>query len=104
MTATSLDGRAMLSTRPGILLIGYSPAPTTMRASKTQSVCGVAQQVRIRPAASSASDSALGWCAPWITRPSLSLLLHEPQAPPRQPEGGAAAARGGAPRAGSVRG
>ena len=84
--ATSAVGRSMLSTRPGILLIGYSPAPTTMRASTTQSVCGVAQQVRIRPAASSASDSALGWCAPWITRPSRSLLLHEPQAPSRPPQ------------------
>ena len=37
---------AMLSTRLGIFSTGNSPAPGTLRASITQSVCGVAQQVQ----------------------------------------------------------
>jgi hypothetical protein len=84
-TITSGAARSMLSTRLGIFSTGNSPAPGTLRASTTQSVCGVAQQVRMRPASSSVADSALSWCAPWITRPSSRRLLHEPQAPSRQP-------------------
>ena len=49
----------MLSTRLGSLSTGYSPAPGTLRASTTQSVCGVAQQVRMKPASSSATDKRL---------------------------------------------
>ena len=84
-TATSGAGRSSDSSRVGIFSTGCSPAPGTLRASTTQSVCGVAQQVRMKPAASSAGVSAFSWCAPWITRPSSSRLLHEPQAPSRQP-------------------
>ena len=39
---------SMASTRHGIFSTGYSPAPGTVRASITQSVCGVAQQVRMQ--------------------------------------------------------
>jgi hypothetical protein len=83
-TITSGAARSMLITRLGIFSTGCSPAPGTLRASTTQSVCGVAQQVRIRPAASSAAT------APWLVRAvdhaALSRrLLHEPQAPSRQP-------------------
>ena len=83
--ATSGAGRVMLPTRLGILSTANSPAPGTVRASTNRSVCGVAQQVRMKPAASSASESALCWWAPWITRPSSRRLLQEPQAPSRQP-------------------
>ena len=48
-TATSGAGLSMLSTRQGIFSTGNSPAPGTLRASTTQSVCGVAQQVRMKP-------------------------------------------------------
>ena len=84
-SATSGAGRSMDSTREGSFRMGKSPAPGTLRASTTQSVTGVAQQVRTQPASSSAGLRALDWCAPWITRPSSSRLLHEPQAPSRQP-------------------
>ena len=46
-----------------------------LRASTTQSVCGVAQQVRIQPASSSAADKAFRWCTPWITRPFEQAAL-----------------------------
>ena len=57
-TMTSGAARSICITRVGIFSTGCSPAPGTVRASTTQSVCGVAQQVRIRPASSSATDSA----------------------------------------------
>jgi hypothetical protein len=57
----------------------------TLQNAARQSVCGVAQQVRMNPALSSSTDSALSWCAPWITRPSISRHLHEPHAPSLQP-------------------
>jgi hypothetical protein len=84
-TMTSSAARSSDSTRVGSFSTGCSPAPGTLRASTTQSDCGRAQQVRIRPAASSSVLSALAWCGPWTTRPSSSRLLHEPQAPSRQP-------------------
>ncbi len=82
---TSGAGRVSDITRLGSFSTGCSPAPGTLRASTTQSLCGVAQQVRMKPASSSAADKAFSWWAPWITRPSTSRLLHEPQAPSRQP-------------------
>ena len=75
----------MANTRVGIFSTGNSPAPGTLRASITQSVCGVAQQVSSRPASSSARLSAFNWCAPWSTRPDNRRLLHDPQAPSLQP-------------------
>jgi hypothetical protein len=46
------------TTRLGSFLIANSPAPGTVRASRTMSVCGAAWQVRIRPATSSSWLSA----------------------------------------------
>ena len=56
--ATSGAGRAIVSTRLGSFLIANSPAPGTVRASSTTSVCGAAWQVRTRPEASSSALSA----------------------------------------------
>ena len=84
-TATSGAGLRMAATRVGSFSTGNSPAPGTVRASKVQLVCGRAQQVSTKPAASSLADKALGWWLPWMTAPSSSLLLHEPQAPSLQP-------------------
>ena len=50
--------RRSRSTRLGSLRIANSPAPGTVRASRTMSLCGAAWQVRIRPAASSSALSA----------------------------------------------
>jgi hypothetical protein len=83
--ATSGAGLVIERTRLGSFLTGNSPAPGTVRASSTTSVCGAAWQVRIRPAASSSWLSALAWCAPWMTRPSSMRHLQEPQAPSLQP-------------------
>jgi len=76
---------AVASTRIGIFSTGCSPAPGTTRASTTQSLCARAQQVRMSPALASACDKALSWCGPCSTWPSSRRLLHEPQAPSRQP-------------------
>ena len=84
-TATSGARRSIVVTRTGIFSTGNCPTDVTCRDSITQSVCGVAQQVRTRPDASSAALSALSWCAPWMTRPSSSRLLQDPQAPSLQP-------------------
>ena len=46
---TSAAARCRLSTRAGIFSTGNSPAPGTLRASITQSVCAAAQQGRIKP-------------------------------------------------------
>ena len=59
MMITSALGRSRLKTRLGNFMIGNSPAPGTVLASSTQSVCGLAQQVRTMPAASSSALSAL---------------------------------------------
>ena len=47
ITATSGAGLVMVVTRQGILRTGNSPAPATVRASSTMSVCGAARQVRV---------------------------------------------------------
>ena len=48
-----------MPTRVGILRTGNSPAPATVRASMTTSVCAAARQVRVKPASSSSTLKAL---------------------------------------------
>jgi hypothetical protein len=84
-TITSGAARSSCCTRVGIFSTGCTPSAGHLRASTTQSLCGVAQQVRMKPAASSsATDSALLVRAV-DHRPSSRRLLQEPQAPSLQP-------------------
>jgi hypothetical protein len=85
LTITSCETFSRLATREGILRTGKALSSVTWRDSSTTSVCGRAQQVRIRPLASSSGDRALAWWGPWTTVPSSFLHLHEPHAPSLQP-------------------
>jgi hypothetical protein len=67
-------GPLMAITRVGIFSTGNSPAPGTLRACTVQSLCGVAQQVRIRPAASSAADRRLALVGAVLHRPEQAAL------------------------------
>ncbi len=67
--------------------MGNAPSSVTWRDSSTTLLCATPQQVSTNPAASSSALSALDWCSPCTTVPSIFLHLQEPQAPSLQPYG-----------------